>query len=145
LNEIGRAAFMCKNDAGESRPFFQIGGGRDDKQDWDDACAKVKRDGHGAGPVLAVQLQAGEVGIDLTAARYVVYYSLGFSLLQYRQSRARVYRPGQKRPVHYYHLIVPGTVDRLVYSALNGKTKIVDSVVSSLVNPEQLAKKEARK
>ena len=44
--------------------------------------------------VIAVQIQAGGVGIDLTRASYCVYYSVGFSLGDYEQSLARVHRPG---------------------------------------------------
>ena len=42
------------------------------------------------GNVLAVQIQAGGVGIDLTRARYSIYYSPTFSLGDYEQSLARV-------------------------------------------------------
>jgi SNF2 family DNA or RNA helicase len=56
-------------------------------------------------------MQAGSEGISLVRARYAVYYSTGFSLGLYLQSRARLHRPGQTRPVVYYHLVVRDTVD----------------------------------
>lgn len=81
---------------------------------------------------LAVQIQSGGVGVDLTRAAYAVYYSLGFSLGDYLQSLARLDRPGQTRPVRYYHLIANGTIDRHVYSALAAKREVVDAILEWL-------------
>ena len=82
--------------------------------------------------VLGVQLAAGGLGLDLTAARRCVYYSLGYSLGDYEQSLAMVHRPGQGRPVTYYHLIAEGTVDRRVYRALQKRKDVVESVLEEL-------------
>lgn len=110
------------------RPCWEISGAGNQQKEWE-------RDaGLGLGPVVAVQIQSGGVGIDLTLARYCFYYSLGFSLTEYDQSRARVHRPGQTRGVLYYHLIAPGTVDRVVYSALKAKRKVVDAVLEDLIS-----------
>jgi SNF2 family DNA or RNA helicase len=85
---------------------------------------------------IAVQIQAGGVGVDLTRAAYCTYYSLGFSLGDYEQSLARLDRQGQTRPVNYYHLIANGTVDQRVYGALKAKTKVVESVLKEVSNHE---------
>jgi SNF2 family DNA or RNA helicase len=83
--------------------------------------------------LLAVQLQSGGVGIDLTRARYCVYYSHDWSLGNYDQSRARVHRPGQTRPVTYIHLLPQGTVDVTVLKALANKRNVVDAVLTQAV------------
>jgi SNF2 family DNA or RNA helicase len=83
----------------------------------------------GEGDILAVQIQAGGVGIDLTRARYCVYYSIGFNMGEYLQSLARVHRPGQDRPVTYVHLIMRGTVDQQVYNALEARANLVEAVM----------------
>lgn len=83
----------------------------------------------GEGDILAVQIQAGGVGIDLTRARYCVYYSIGFNMGEYLQSLARVHRPGQNRPVTYVHLIMRGTVDQQVYNALESRASLIDAVM----------------
>lgn len=79
--------------------------------------------------LLAVQIQAGGVGVDLTRARYVVYYSLGFSLGDYEQSLARSHRPGQERTVTYIHLLAEGTVDERVYTALKNRKEVVQDIL----------------
>ena len=82
--------------------------------------------------ILAVQLQSGGVGIDLTRARYCIYFSHEFSLGNYEQSRARVHRPGQTRPVTYIHLIASKTIDEQIQKALAAKEAVVRYVVDTL-------------
>lgn len=93
---------------------------------------------HGTMPehldLLAVNLQSGGVGIDLTRARYCVYYSVGFNLGDYEQSLARVRRPGQTRPVVYYHLIASNTVEPAIYGALRKRKQVVETVLDALKN-----------
>jgi SNF2 family DNA or RNA helicase len=86
----------------------------------------------GEGNALVVQVQSGGVGIDLTRARIAIYYSLGYSLADYMQSRARLHRPGQTRSVEYIHLIVRRSVDELVYTALAARADVVASVVEQM-------------
>jgi len=86
----------------------------------------------GEAPVLAVQIDSGGVGVDLTRARYAVYYSLGFSLGSYEQSLARIHRPGQTRPVEYIHLLAQDTVDEQVMAALARRADVVNSVLQQM-------------
>ncbi len=92
----------------------------------------LKRWQAGAAPVLAVQIESGGVGVDLTRARYAIYYSLGFSLGSYEQSLARIHRPGQTRPVEYIHLLAKNTVDEKVMAALAAKADVVTEVLQQL-------------
>ena len=82
--------------------------------------------------VLATQIQAGGVGVDMSSAPLCVYVSLGFSLGDYEQSLARVHRPGQTKPVAYYHLIAKDTIDERVYGALRAKKKVIESILTGV-------------
>lgn len=82
--------------------------------------------------IALVNVQAGSEGIDMTAARYCFYFSMGFSLGQYMQSRRRVHRPGQTRKVFYYHIIATGTVDRKILTAMKDKKRVVNSVLGQI-------------
>jgi hypothetical protein len=82
--------------------------------------------------VMAVQIQAGGVGIDLTRAHFGIYYSVGYDLGAYLQSRARLVRPGQGEEVLFIHLVAAGTIDEEVYKALSSKQKIVDYVLETI-------------
>jgi len=86
----------------------------------------------GEAPVLAAQIDSGGLGVDLTRARYAIYYSLGFSLGSYEQSLARLHRPGQTRPVEYIHLVAEGTVDEKVMAALARRADVVNTVLQQL-------------
>jgi len=79
--------------------------------------------------IMGVQIQAGGLGIDLSRASYVIYYSLGFSLGDYEQSKARVHRPGQKLPVTNIHLIARDTVDERVFTALQERREIISEIL----------------
>lgn len=83
--------------------------------------------------VLVVQISSGAEGIDLTRARYCVYYSHTQSLGQYLQSRKRVHRPGQSRPVIYYRLVAKmakgKSVDEKIIAALDANQSLVDSIM----------------
>ncbi len=83
--------------------------------------------------VLAVQYSSGSESIDLTRARYCIYYSLTQRLALYEQSRKRIHRPGQTRPVVYYHMIETMkkglTIDQKIYQALKHKKDVVDYVM----------------
>jgi len=82
--------------------------------------------------ILTVQLQSGGTGIDLTRARYCAYLSKNYSLGDYEQTRRRLHRPGQVRPVTYLHYVARGTVDEDIAAALKGKKNIVEFVLEQL-------------
>lgn len=86
----------------------------------------------GKAQLLAVQIRAGGVGVDLSRSRYAIYYSLGYSLGDYLQSVARIRRPGQTRKTVYYHLIARDTVDERIYLALSRKEEVISAVISSV-------------
>jgi SNF2 family DNA or RNA helicase len=82
--------------------------------------------------VLGVQIASGAEGIDLTRARLCVYLSTGFNMGTYLQSLARVHRPGQTRPVVYYHIHARKTVDDIVWRVLAARGDLVASVLAQV-------------
>ena len=81
---------------------------------------------------LAVNIRSGREGIDLTRAAYRIFSSTGLSLGDYNQFRDRFHRPGQTRPVTYYHILAKKSVDTRVRTALRKREKIVESVLSDI-------------
>lgn len=79
--------------------------------------------------VVAVQIQSGGTGVDLTRARVGIWYSLGYSLSDYDQARKRMDRPGQTRPVLFVHLLASGTADFDVYGALDARRSVIYRVM----------------
>jgi SNF2 family DNA or RNA helicase len=101
---------------------MELSGRRDDLKEWQAGKAQV----------LAVQISAGGVGVDLTRARYNIYYSLSYSLGEYDQSLSRVHRPGQTRPVTHIHLVARGTVDEKVIRALEARAEVIESILNQI-------------
>lgn len=100
------------------RPFFELSGREHRADEW--AASE--------GGLLAVQIQAGAEGVDLTASSRALYWSLPHSLALYEQSRARIRRPGQSRPAQFVHLVAEGTVDEGVYASLRAKRDVIDAI-----------------
>lgn len=100
----------------------ELSGERDELAEWQ----------AGGADALAVQIQAGGVGVDLTRARVAIYYSIGFSLADYLQSRARIRRPPQKRPCLFIHLQIRNSIDEYVLRAVEARGDLVDSVLKEL-------------
>lgn len=84
----------------------------------------------GKADVLGVQIQSGKEGVDFTRARYNIYYSLGFSLGDYEQSRRRTNRPGQAREGMYIQLIANHSVDTKVMKSLQAHKEVVEDVLN---------------
>jgi SNF2 family DNA or RNA helicase len=82
--------------------------------------------------VFGVQVQAGGVGIDLTRARYGIYYSIDRSLGNYDQTLARLHRPGQTQHTFFYHLLAEETIDDTIYIALEQRRDVVAVVANML-------------
>lgn len=78
--------------------------------------------------VLAVQIQAGGVGINLSRADVMVVYSVGFSLGDWDQALARI-RVSGKPSVQYVHLTVEGTVDQKIRRALEERADLVEAAL----------------
>ena len=87
---------------------------------------------NGGARVLVVQIASGAEGIDLTRARVCVYLSTGFNLGLYLQSLARVHRPGQSKPVTYYHVHAKETIDEVVYRVLGRREELVAGVLEGV-------------
>lgn len=79
--------------------------------------------------VFIAQTQAGSLGIDLTAARFSIFYSLDYNWATYAQALDRIYGPKQSRPVTIYHLVVPRTVDAVVLNVLRTNGDLARAVL----------------
>ena len=112
---------VCKN---LNRRYGEISGQKDHYKYWKQGRVNV----------LAVQYSSGSESISLVEARYCIYYSHTFSYGQYQQSIKRTHRPGQERPVTYYHIIskVKGkqTVDDKIKKALSLKQSLSQYILS---------------
>lgn len=90
--------------------------------------------------IFVGQIATAGMGITLTAASTMIFYSLDYSMSNYEQCRARIHRAGQKHPCTYIHLTAAGTVDEKVLAALREKADLAKALVDDWrrgVNPFQ--------
>lgn len=105
------------------RGSLELSGKVDQLREWKDGDA----------PILAAQIQAGGVGVDLSRSHYTVYYSPTFDMGSYEQSLKRTHRPGQTRTTFYYHLLARGTIDTKIHSALKSKKNTVEAALEGIL------------
>lgn len=79
--------------------------------------------------VFVGQLQTVSMGLTLTAASTLVFYSLSYNYADYSQARARIHRIGQRNTCQYIHLVVKDTIDETVLDALKAKANIATKIV----------------
>lgn len=79
--------------------------------------------------VFVGQIAAAGLGITLTAASTMVFYSLDYSMSNFEQAKARIHRVSQKENCHYIYITASGTVDRKVLKALRDKADLAKMLV----------------
>ena len=90
---------------------------------------QIDRFQNGETKLMIAGLRAGNVGINLTKARYVIFAELDWSPAIHRQAEDRLHRIGQKNTVFAYYLIGNGTLDDHVANILVDKAFEIDSVI----------------
>ena len=78
---------------------------------------------------MVAGIRAGNVGINLTRAKYVIFAELDWSPAIHRQAEDRLHRIGQKSTVFAYYLIGQGTLDDHVANVLVDKSYEIDSIL----------------
>ena len=79
--------------------------------------------------VFVANLIAGGVGLNLTAARQVVFNDLDWVPANHWQAEDRAYRIGQTNTVNVTYFVAEKTVDEFVRSALEAKASLIEAVV----------------
>lgn len=103
-----------------------LSGQRDELKEWQDGKTRF----------MVVQTETGSESIDLSRAKYTFIYSVGWSLANYEQMLRRMRRPrkdgSRAETVFYYHLVMSGTIDMDIHTALRDKKEITNSVLERI-------------
>lgn len=84
-------------------------------------------------PVLLAHPASCAYGLNLQAGgSIIVWYGLTWSLEQYQQANARLYRQGQKQTVVIHHLVTKKTIDERVMRALSKKEAGQDALLEAV-------------
>jgi superfamily II DNA or RNA helicase len=83
----------------------------------------------GAGSVFLLSLKAGGVGLNLTAADYVIHLDPWWNPAVEQQASDRAHRIGQTRPVTVYKLVLAGSIEEQILALHGAKRELIDQVI----------------
>ncbi len=84
--------------------------------------------------VFVGNIAAAGLGLTLTAASTMVFYSLDFNMSNFEQAKARIHRVSQKENCLYIYLVAKGTIDNKVLRALRSKVNLAKALVDDYRN-----------
>jgi|DewCreStandDraft_4_1066084.scaffolds.fasta_scaffold00003_391 non-specific serine/threonine protein kinase len=80
-------------------------------------------------PFFLISLKAGGVGLNLTAADYVIHLDPWWNPAVERQAADRTHRIGQQKPVFIYKVILRNTVEEKILTLQEKKRQLVDQLI----------------
>ncbi len=83
----------------------------------------------GQGEVFLISLKAGGVGLNLTAADYVIHMDPWWNPAVEDQASDRAHRIGQQRPVTIYRLVAQNTIEEKIVALHHHKRDLADSLL----------------
>jgi len=97
----------------------------------------------GEGDLFLISLKAGGVGLNLTAADYVIHMDPWWNPAVEDQASDRAHRIGQERPVTIYRLVSLHTIEEKIVRLHQRKRALADSLLEgtdslSHIDPEEL-------
>lgn len=78
--------------------------------------------------VTLIQYQAGAMGLNLQKANKIVYFTLTDKSELFEQSKKRIHRIGQERPVFYYYLLTAGSIEWRMKEVLDMRKDYTDEL-----------------
>jgi SNF2 family DNA or RNA helicase len=104
---------------------------------------QVERFQAGEGDLFLISLKAGGLGLNLTAADYVIHMDPWWTPAVEDQAADRAHRIGQKRPVTVYRLVTANTIEEKIVRLHQEKRDLANSLlegsdVSTRISAEEL-------
>ena len=96
----------------------------------------------GQGDVFLISLKAGGVGLNLTAADYVIHMDPWWNPAVEDQASDRAHRIGQTRPVTIYRLVTVGTIEEQIVDLHHRKRDLADQLLEGADAPGRLNAEE---
>lgn len=84
----------------------------------------------GEGDVFLISLKAGGVGLNLTAADYVIHMDPWWNPAVEDQASDRAHRIGQTRPVTVYRMVMKNTIEEKIIALHSKKRDLADNLLA---------------
>ncbi|MCA9120021.1 MAG: DEAD/DEAH box helicase [Planctomycetaceae bacterium] len=99
----------------------------------------------GEGDVFLISLKAGGLGLNLTAADYVMHMDPWWNPAVEDQASDRAHRLGQTRPVTIYRFVTKGTIEEQIVDLHSTKRDLADSLLEGSDMSGKLSSEELLK
>jgi superfamily II DNA or RNA helicase len=119
-------------------PYLYLDGSVPPKQ----RAQLVKEFQEGSCPFFLISLKAGGLGLNLTAANYVVHLDPWWNPAIEQQATDRAYRIGQTQKVTAYHLVAAGTIEEKILRLHETKRNLADALLDGTDLSSRLTAKE---
>jgi len=96
----------------------------------------------GEGDIFLISLKAGGVGLNLTAADFVIHTDPWWNPAVEDQASDRAHRIGQKRPVTIYRLVTENTIEEKIVALHHHKRDLADSLLEGTERSGRLSADE---
>ncbi|MFW5858382.1 MAG: DEAD/DEAH box helicase [Planctomycetota bacterium] len=90
-----------------------------------DRGGRIKAFQNGDDPLFLISLKAGGVGLNLTAADYVIILDPWWNPAAEQQAADRAYRIGQDKPVMVYRIVSDNSIEERVLKLQDEKTRLI--------------------
>ncbi len=96
----------------------------------------------GEGDLFLISLKAGGVGLNLTAANYVIHMDPWWNPAVEDQASDRAHRIGQKNPVTIYRLVTKDSIEEKIVNLHKKKRDLADSLLEGTEGSAKLSTKD---
>ncbi|KAK4470124.1 hypothetical protein MN116_005708 [Schistosoma mekongi] len=79
--------------------------------------------------VLLLSSRAGGVGLNLIGANYLILFDMDWNPANDAQAMARIWRPGQSRPVNLYRLVTAGGIEERIFQRQAAKLALTSQTL----------------
>jgi superfamily II DNA or RNA helicase len=127
-------ALVCEALDARGLPYLYLDGSTPASQ----RAALVARFQAGEAPLFLISLKAGGVGLNLTAADYVVHLDPWWNPAAEDQASDRAHRIGQQRPVTIIKLVAEDTIEEKVVALHGHKRELAEAIIHGTDTPTAL-------
>ncbi|GHS96581.1 SWF/SNF family helicase [Synergistales bacterium] len=97
---------------------------------------------NGEGDCFLISLKAGGVGLNLTAADYVIHMDPWWNPAVEQQASDRAHRIGQDRPVTVYRIVAKDTIEEKIVDLHAWKRDLAESLIGDSDTPTRISAEE---
>ena len=96
----------------------------------------------GEGDLFLISLKAGGLGLNLTAADYVIHMDPWWNPAIEDQASDRAYRYGQERPVTIYRMVASNTIEEKIVKLHHDKRELADQLLEGTDKTSKISTRE---